>query len=209
MTGPSHDNREEEIPASPQNAAWAVVALPLAAPQLLAFLSDIERLFRLNPYLEIAEWQELRAGQSYRVKRLNEMNGARGDLALRIQSLPDLTGIRVTYEHGLKLATEFKVDTAPDGSLLTVTEHYRPVADESDPRLGEIDRSLIPWAASIRSHVRGLARFGGIPGYLWCSEHLMLGLPPRQRRMVRLLVWVSILEFAVFLAVVAVVWLER
>jgi hypothetical protein len=34
-------------------------------------------------------------------------------------------------------------------------------------------------------------------------------MAPRQRRIVRMIVWISVLEFVVFLFVAAIFWLER
>jgi hypothetical protein len=71
-----------------------------------------------------------------------------------------------------------------------------------------VDRSLVPWLAAIRGHIAGLARYGWLPGYRWWAGRFMPGMPPRQRRMVRMIVWISLLEFVVFLFVAAVFWLE-
>ena len=73
----------------------------------------------------------------------------------------------------------------------------------------EVDRSLVPWLAAIRGHVAGLARYGWLPGYHWWAGRFMLGMRPRQRRIARMIVWISLLEFVVFLFVAAIFWLER
>ena len=53
-----------------------------------------------------------------------------------------------------------------------------------------------------------MARFGALPGYRWWTERFRLGMTPRQRRIVRMIVWVSVLEFVVFLFVALIFWLE-
>lgn len=191
------------------DAAWASLELPLTAQQLLEFLADIERLFRLNPHLEITAWQASGppAG-SYRMSALNESNGRRSEVSIRTRPLSEDAGLVLEYDSGLKRSTELRIAPAAAGSLLTVTECYQPVSDDSDERLKEVDRSLVPWVASIRRHLTRRARYGEIPGYQWWAERFMLGMPPRQRRMVRMIVWVSVLEFCVFAFVVAIYWLE-
>lgn len=195
----------------PENAAWASAEVALPPQRLYDFLSDTERLFRLNPHLEIEAWlpQDDQAGtRTYRWSGLNESNGCRSEVCIRAEALVDNAGCMLLYDSGLKRATEFRIAPAAGGSLLTVTDHYHPVANDSDERLKEVDRSLVPWLGAIRSHLRGLARFGGVPGYRWWAERIMLGMVPRQRRIVRMITWVSVLEFAVFVLVALIFWAE-
>lgn len=214
--GPTNASQETapEAGQAPENAAWAAARIPLPPHQLFAFLSDIERLFRLNPHLEIADWREEPGAHSYRLSALNETNGYRGEISLRAEAVREHTlwginsGYRLMYDRGLKQSTEFRIEPTSGGSLLTITEHYHPVRDEADERLKEVDRSLVPWVAAIRRHLSGTARFGGVPGYRWWTERFMLGMTPRQRRIVRMIVWVSVLEFVVFLFVALIFWLE-
>jgi hypothetical protein len=84
------------------------------------------------------------------------------------------------------------------------TEHYPRIADADDPRVAEVDKSLVPWVTAIRSHMLARRRWGWLPGWRWWAESFMLAMPPRQRRIVRLLVWTTVLEFLVFLGVVLV-----
>lgn len=195
----------------PDNAAWASVEIPLSPQSLFDFLSNTERLFRLNPHLDIETWHrqpDQAASRSYRLRFLNETNGCRGEVSIRAMALAGNAGHILDYEGGLKRATELRIAPAAGGSLLTITDHYHPVSGETDGRLKEVDRSLIPWAAAIRRHLNGRKRFGGLPVYLWWTEGFMLGMFPRQRRIVRMIVWVSLLEFVVFLFVALIFWLE-
>jgi len=194
------------------NAAWAKVEIPVPAQQLLAFVSNLERLFRLNPHLEIEAWHQ-QSDQAdapvYQLNAVNQTNACRVEVSIRAVPVGGVaSGFDLVYDRGLKRLTELRVETLGDGSLLTITEHYHPVADESDQRLNEVDRSLVHWLAAIRSHLRGSARFGGLPGYRWWTERVMLGMAPRQRRIVRMIVWVSVLEFVVFVLVALIFWAE-
>lgn len=202
---------------APENAAWAAARIPLPPHKLFAFLLDIERLLRLNPHLEIADWREEPGAPdalSYRLSALNETNGFRSEISVRAETVRENTlwginsGYRLVYDSGLKRSTELRIESAAGGSQLTITEHYHPVQDETDERLKQVDRSLVPWVAAIRRHLSGTARFGGVPGYRWWTERFMLGMTPRQRRIVRMIIWVSVLEFVVFLFVALIFWLE-
>jgi len=72
-----------------------------------------------------------------------------------------------------------------------------------------VDRSLIPWVNAIRRHLLDRKRWGWLPGWRWWHEGFMAGMAPRQRRIVRMIIWISVLEFVVFLFVAAIFWLER
>lgn len=211
MSADFSDQDEASAVQDSDNSAWASVPLPLPARQLSEFLADFERLFRLNPHLEIEAWRRESGPAAvtiHKLTALNQLNGCRGAVSIRVVPIEEGSGYRLEYDCGLKRATELRVEAQGRGSLLTVTEYYHPLADESDERFKQVDRSLVPWVAAIRGHLRGIARFGGVPGYRWWSERVMLGMPPRQRRLVRMIVWASVLEFVVFLFVALIFWLE-
>lgn len=193
------------------NAAWASAEIPWSGSSLLEFLADIERLIRLNPHLDIEEWHriDLPAGASYRVVARNESNAWHGEMSFRLMPTVEGDGYDLVYTQGLKQSTQLRIRPGDGSSILTITDRYHPVTDSADPRLCEVDRSLIAWVAAIRAHLSGLARFGGIPGYRWWRERVMLPMSPRQRRMVRMIAWISLLEFAVFLFVVLIYRLEH
>lgn len=180
------------------NAARAQTALPLPPAPVVAFLADSERLWRLNPHLEIESWRALPEG--FAAAGFNESNGRRFDITARRSELAD-GGFRVDYADGLKRSTEFAVEAAAGGAVLTVTERYEALA-AGDPRADEADRSLIPWVGAVRRHLLARRRWARLPGWSWWNERFLPGLPPRHRRIVRLLVWVTALEFVVFVAAV-------
>lgn len=182
--------------------------VPIGADAMFEFIVDIERLLRLNPLLDIASWQRLPDGMRFAAQ--NETTGRRIETAVRVETARSLRTIVLHYADGLKQATTLTVeDGDDDGCRLIVTEHYPLIADAQDPRVADVDRSLIPWVAAIRRHLLGRKRWGWLPGWRWWHEKFLPGMPPRQRRIVRMLVWVSVLEFVVFLFVAAIFWAER
>lgn len=189
-------------PPEETNAAWVEAEIPLPPAALLEFLAASERLWRLNPCLAIAAWQA--DGQAaFSLRADNEANGRRVDTRVQRETLPD-RGFRYTYDNGLKQSSEFIVSARGDGSLLVVTERYAPVDGPDDPRAGESDTSLLPWIVAVRAHLVARARWGRIPGWRWWQERFMLSMPPRQRRIVRMIIWLTVIEFVVFLALVLI-----
>lgn len=185
-----------------KNAAWVQAEIPLPPAQLLEFLAAAERLWRLNPYLAIESWQAGDGG-GFSFVALNEANDCRIDVAVGREILPG-QGFRFSYDKGLKQATEFRVESKGAASLLTVTERYGAVAGPDDPRVKESDQSLVPWVAALRRHLVARSRWRALPGWLWWSESFLPGMPPRQRRTVRLIVWATAIEFVVFVGLVLV-----
>lgn len=197
-----------------QDAAWVTVELPLPAASAFEFATNVERLLRLNPYLQFENWEEdpgpFVPGKRYRLHALNEMTGLPLDVALTLESVRHPSRFLLRQEPGLKRALEVSVEPRGAGSALTLKEHYhRPAGPDREERLREVDHSLTPWGISLRRHVLGLDRWGWFGPYRWYRERFWLGMRPRERRVARLVIWTTVLEFVVFLFVFAIYWNEH
>ncbi|KAF0167059.1 MAG: hypothetical protein FD157_221 [Rhodocyclaceae bacterium] len=191
-----------------EDCARAETQVPIDADAMFEFVSDIERLLRLNPHLDIEAWQRIPDGM--RLVAQNETTGRRIETGVRIETTPATRNIVLSYSDGLKRATTLAVEGGNgQGCRLVVTEHYPFIEDTQDPRVAEVDRSLIPWVNAIRRHLLDRKRWGWLPGWRGWHEGFMAGMAPRQRRIVRMIIWISVLEFVVFLFVAAIFWLER
>lgn len=188
--------------------ARAETAVPISADAVFEFIADIERLLRLNPHLEIDTWQRMPDGM--RFAALNETTGRRIETVVRVETVGEKRSIVLSYADGLKQATTLMVEDGDGhGCRLVVIERYPAIEDAQDPRVAEVDRSLIPWVNAIRRHLLGRRRWGWLPGWRWWHEQFLPGMAPRQRRIVRMIIWISVLEFAVFLLVAAIFWVEQ
>ncbi|MDT3736420.1 MAG: hypothetical protein ROZ00_09360 [Denitratisoma sp.] len=185
-------------PAAAENAAWVDIELPLAPQQALGYARNVERLLRLNPYLEISRFERAADG-CYRLEGLNEMNGLAVSCGLTFRE-EGANGFRLDYDSGLKLATQVAVAPHAAGALLTIRESYRQ--PENAAALAQVDRSLTPWGMALRRHLLGLARWNRLPGYRWWRERVWLGMKPRERRIARLIVWATLFEFVLFVAAI-------
>ena len=199
QANPAIPAREE---TSDHDEAWAQTDLPLTADELLGFLANTELLFRLNPHLEIERWESLPDG--FRLTATNELNGQRLETAVRRADRSQ--GPVFTYAVGLKLDSALTVEplTVAGGARLILSERYPRITDPTDPRLAAVDPSLVPWVAALRRHLLARQRWGWMPGWRWWQTRFLPGLPPRQRRIARLIIWVSLGEFAIFLGLVLV-----
>jgi hypothetical protein len=194
--------------ATQEDCARAETALSIDVDAVFEFVADVERLLRLNPHLEIDTWQRLPEGM--RLAALNETTGRRIETAVRVETASATRSIVLRYADGLKRTTTLTVEGGDGlGCRLVVTERYPVIADAQDPRVAEVDRSLIPWVKAIRRHLLHRKRWGWLPGWHWWHEEFLPGMAPRQRRIVRMIVWISVLEFLVFLLVAAIFWAEQ
>jgi hypothetical protein len=198
----------EELSASADDAAWVSLSLTLAPQALQDMLCDVKVLLRVNPCLEFERLEQMPGGRLELAGR-NDSNHQAFATGACYAARKDGRGFVLRYDSGIKRETHFEIapalDTDPGGSVLTITEVYdTPAEAERERRLAEVDRSLVPWAAALRAHLLHHARWGNWPGYRWLVERFWLGMPPRQRRVARLIIWTTLLEFVVFVAVLAV-----
>ncbi|MBI3545823.1 MAG: hypothetical protein HY081_04425 [Gammaproteobacteria bacterium] len=200
-----------------RDSAWVTIDTPWSASQLFEFASDLQRLFRLNPYLEIQSWETdrkiLAEGQRVRCQYLNEMNGVARELTLSVSGLKPNLGFILNYSEGLKRATEIIIEPKSNGAVLMIKDWYDAVVEnphqtpaQRQAQLKEVDRSLTPWGAAIRRHILGMARWGQLPFYRAWRERFWLPMPPRNRRISRLIIWTTALEFVVFILVFSIYW---
>lgn len=206
---------ETAAPAG-EDAAWISVELPLSQRDAYAFIQQTEVLFRLNPYLQIKSWQEDAPGRIYPGKQiyldaLNEMNGMMQTMTLSVRDVQPELSYSLSYDRGLKQATVFTVvGITPVSCRLTMKERYPAEISvaEREARLNEVDKSLVPWGAAIHGYFIRRKRWGWLPFYNRLQDSFWLGMVPRHRRIARMLIWITVLEFVVFLFVFVIYWLE-
>jgi len=199
-----------------EDAAWISVELPLSQRDAYAFIQRTELLFRLNPYLAIETWQDATPGKIYPGKKiyldaLNEMNGLQQTMNISVTDVQPESSYTLSYDRGLKQSTVFTVETiGPDTCRLTVKERYPAEISvaEREARLNEVDKSLVPWGAAMLGYIKRRKRWGWLPLYDRLQDSFWFGMVPRHRRIARLLIWITVLEFVVFMFVFVIYWLE-
>ena len=201
----------DSIAATADNSTWVTLEIATPPAALFEYLKNFERLFRLNPYLDIKQWVEREGGKRFQLEALNEMNGVTYSLDIDVESIQASTYFLLRYSQGLKETLEITIQAASDQhkSILTLREHYHQTTQEQrEQQLQEIDHSLIPWGKSIRLYILGLQRWAWFWPYRWYHEKVWLPMRPTHRRISRMLIWVTLLEFVVFLFVFIIYWLE-
>lgn len=185
-----------------------VIDTPLGLEQLRLFCADVERLYRLNPYLEIQAWQALAAG-GFSVAWRNLSNDCTAALELRREPESE-NAFSIVYSQGIKRSTRFLLQPAPDGSRLVITDDYASLPEaERLSRIAEVDKSLAAWGWALHAHLRREHRWGSNPLWRWGMRRFWLPMRPAARRIAMLIVLVTLAEFAFFLLVALIWWIEH
>lgn len=189
---------------APTDAAWVAIEVPIAPEKLRAFCRDLERLYRINPYLEFRAWKPAPHGAVTVFRNLS--NGREYALELRVER-PSATGFTVHYDRGIKRATRFTIEPLSGaGSRLTITDDYTGTGPDSD--LKEVDRSLRAWGVALREYLQREARWGHCGVWRWYMRRVWLPMKPSARRITFIILMITLAEVALFSLAMAVYWAE-
>lgn len=191
--------------AIPRDASWVIIDTPLSLPALRGFCADIERLFRINPYLEFSVWRQDAPG-SHHAEFHNLSNRQRVALDMRIERESD-DAFMLIYREGIKLRTRFSLEQTGAGSRLTITDDYASLAPaEREQRLDEVDRSLTAWGWALHAYLMHEQRWGRFAPWRWYMRRMWLPMKPGARRITYMLVWLTLAELVFVLLVALVYW---
>jgi len=185
------------------DAAWVVLETPLDPAELAAFCGDVERLYRINPFLEFASWKQ-DAPDRFRAEVLNHSNGQRTVMSARVARTPDCA-LRVDYAAGLKKSTRFEIQPAPAGSRLTITDEY---GQAGEPQTSAVDRSLHAWGVALKAYLERDRRWGWLPLYRSALERVWLPMKPAARRITFLVLVIGLADILLIALGFAIYWLE-
>ena len=192
---------------APRDASWVVVDTPLSLPALREFCADVERLLRINPYLEFQHWQRTGAdGIHFSFRNLSNQQTVAMDLKIERESID---AFALVYRAGMKARTRFALEPAGAGSRLTITDDYaRLPPAEREQRLHEVDKSLTAWGWALHAYLRRERRWGRYAPWRWYMRRLWLPMSPRSRRITSLLVLLTAAELVLALLVGTIYWIE-
>jgi hypothetical protein len=200
---------EATPPIESQDAAWASFLAPLDSEALHAFCLDIERLFRINPYLEFDSWEQ-RGENRYHFSGRNSSQEPALAFALDLMVEPTPDGLIIRYAQGLKSSTTLRIEAEEGkGSKLTIIEDYSGVSEaERNERLQEVDKSLTRWAGDLQAFLVMWQRWSWLSPWRWYMHRIWQPLKPTGRRIVYMFIWISIVEVALIALGAAIYWNE-
>ncbi|KAB2919225.1 MAG: hypothetical protein F9K29_06315 [Hyphomicrobiaceae bacterium] len=197
------DEPSRAPPAEPhEDAAWVRIATPLSPEQLRAFLSDVERLYHINPLLEISAFE--RAGRDrHRLIAHNHSNGQAINVVLAVAERGPT--LEIAYSQGLKVATHFRAEPKPHGADLVVTDIYGGGSpEERHARSSEVDLSLNAWGRALHDYLKAWARWSWLPPWRWYMQRVWQPMKPSARRIVWMIWIISAFEVVALAALLAI-----
>jgi hypothetical protein len=190
------------------DAAWASFRTPLDKSALLVFCKDVERLMRINPYLEFGKWESC-GDNCYRFQGRNLSQDPPFDFDLKLQVVSRPDGLQLRYDSGLKSSTTFSVKDLDEGSELTITEDYGALDEEErQARLHEVDKSLVKWSEDLQDYLVLWGRWGWFPPWRFYMRRVWQPMKPVARRITYILLWISLVEIALIALGVAIYFVE-
>jgi hypothetical protein len=187
-------------PGVGEDAAWAIVSARLPPSDVLSLLDDPERLLRVNSQWVFETWERPTLDR-FRLRIENQSNNRTWETSGTIRSLPD--GLRLDYDEGIKAFTRFLVEPAGEGARLWVVEDYGRLSEEERRvRSDEVDRSLTRWGQDLYLYLRSWARWSRFAPWRWYMERVWRPMKPLARRIVQLLIWATVAELLLFLALI-------
>jgi hypothetical protein len=191
-------------PALPADSAWVTIDVPLAPAALAGFCRDVERLYRVNPYLEFRSWRETAPG-AFAASVRNLSNQRDLELEMKLERASERDFI-VHYNRGVKRNTRFEIDSAAGGSRLRITDDYSgtTAADAT-----EVDRSLHAWGVALREYLLREQRWGWCAPWRWYMRRVWVPMKPSARRITFIILMVTLAEIALIALVLAIYWIEH
>ena len=190
-----------------RDASWVIVETPLDLPALRDFCADIERLFRINPYLEFQAWQHSGADNYHaRFHNLSNQRTVTLDMGIERASADEFS---VVYRDGIKARTRFALEPTTAGSRITITDDYSRLPDAARAQhIGEVDKSLNAWGWALHEYLRHEQRWGRFAPWRWYMRRLWLPMTPRARRITYMLLVLTVAELVLILLGAMIYWIE-
>ena len=191
-------------PRDLKNAAWVIIPTRLTAAALLDFCTDIERVFRLNPYLKIIKWDASTA-ENVVAEWENYSNEQAIKIAtqVKVEQLPN--ELQLSYAAGIKRKTYFIIEQADRGATLKIMDDY----GDSDQRdIGQVDKSLQVWGKALEKFFAAYRIMRHVPWADKIINRWWIRLSPGGRRICYILLVITAVELiALLLFAVLYLWL--
>lgn len=194
---------DEAPPLNLENAAWVKIPTRLQAGILFNSCRNIERLFRLNPYLRIFSWRVLNES-TIEAEWENDSNEPAIKIATRIEVVQTDKELQLKYATGIKRKTHFIVERSAHGSVLTIVDDY---GDSSQTDTQQVDKSLSAWGRAVEKFFARYYYLRRIPCADKIIDRVWIRLSPSGRRIAYILLVITAVELIALLLFIVLYWL--
>ena len=189
------------------NSAWAGLNTTLTTHDLLEFCTDIERLFRINPYLEFSSWEQTSPqNASISITNISNDEPFSLDSDISISKLDD--GFRIEYSDGIKSSTRFKVEPSDTGALLKIIDEYHDIDETNEAAIKQVDKSIVAWAKDLQEYIFKWQRWKWLAPWRWYMRGPWQRMKPPARRITYMLFWITFAELMGFILIFVIFWYD-
>jgi len=186
--------------------AWVTIDTSLSLEELKDFCKNIERLFRINPFLEFNNFVVIEPNQIV-MQGNNLSNNQAFEFMIFQQTIEN--GFKLNYDKGLKQTTTITLLETKTGTQIKILDDYSGITEsERNQRLDEVDKSLVAWGTAIQEYLVAWQKWSKFSIWRWYKNRLWLPMKPSARRISWMLINITALEFIAFLMVFTIFWLE-
>ncbi len=177
------------------NAAWVRIPAYIDANALSNFCLNVEKIFRLNPYLRIAQWSTADSyaevcWQNHSTEIAHQVN-----TNLTVESSEK--EICISYQSGIKVSTYFIIEATNAGADLIILDRY---ADDVDDSESQVDKSIHAWGQALHRFFKHYKYLRLFPFMDRVINQFWIKLSPMARRVTYILFVVTVVEIvALFL----------
>ncbi|MDW3096110.1 MAG: hypothetical protein R8G33_10595 [Gammaproteobacteria bacterium] len=182
------------------NAAWVRIKTNLDVKTLFEFCQQVERLFRLNPYLIFNHWQQ-NAKTSITAVWENHSNKKVYQIDTCIELEIKDNEICAKYQSGVKSETYFIVEPSGQSADLVIIDRYRSSGNDS---LDEVDKSIHAWGKGLHKFFKQYSRLRHIPYSEYIIDKYWIRLTPMARRIIYILLVVTAVEIIALVLLVLI-----
>ncbi len=155
----------------------------------------MERLFRINPYLEVNKWEATEKNK-YFIDLTNHSQEPQVSLQTHINVTNLNDGLHVYYDNGIKSDTTIIAQALSEGSKLIITDHYHSLKDDEPELICSVDKSLHKWAEEIQNYLIYWQRWSWFLPWQIYKKHIWIFMKPAARRISFMLIFISLIEVA-------------
>lgn len=200
------DTQTEKPPIDSSDAAWVTIKSVLPVNQVKQIMSDVEVVFRLNPFYYIDSWDKQNEKTSIKFRNMSN-NQAVEQSFMTSNTDNELT---ISYEGGIKTRTIIRVEQDGDGSRILLIDDYSGMSDtEREQHAEKADRSLQKWGEAIFTHLQRIKKWSWLPGWQFYMRRIWMPMNPSGRRVLWMLYIITLAEFAFILLLVGIWAIEQ
>ncbi len=201
-TTPAHEEGQSE-----DDFARIEISTPFNKNWLQSFVENPQKVLRINSLFEFSTLEKI-DGMHWHMVGKNLSNNLPFDVTFQAESIA--SGFLLTYKGWLKTSTELQIKKVDNNTcrLVIIDDYSGTSANEREQRIAEVDNTIIQWGNDIHRYLQQWKRWSWLPGWKLYMLGYWQRMKPSTRRISFMLIAITMAEFAIFLFVFLIFWLE-